>query len=407
MGTVLPQCVVSASTASGMSARLNTSSDRTTRTTSSTRSEGTCSDTLNTSDSPMDSMTSPADDVPMTSSFLPGGGMRLIITSSVCSTTLEKRGPMATYSSRRSMSSRMMTDSGERYASSNTRVIWLLLVCSAYPTRLSGEMTLTKGNSDSMATVAAMALLPDPTGPSSTHVSSGVLSLFWTWRTSVRSVCMMWSNASPHEMMPCTRYSSSVSVAVPNAGFTSSSARSKSAMVTLMLSSSSGLCRSLKSTCLLSAYAVASLTRPSISAPLKFLVTSARCCRSTSREMNEFSLILDVWILRIWKRPASSGSPISICTSRRPGRSSASSSMSRLLVMPMSRMLLSASTPSILVSSWFTTVSCTPDPSRTLPRCLHTASISSKMMMCRSDESPLALYSSSASANRLRMFSSD
>ena len=32
---------------------------------------------------------------------------------------------------------------------------------------------------------------------------------------------------------------------------------------------------------------------------------------------------------------------------------------------PMSRMLLSASTPSILVRSWLTTVSCTPLPSRT------------------------------------------
>jgi len=39
---------------------------------------------------------------------------------------------------------------------------------------------------------------------------------------------------------------------------------------------------------------------------------------------------LFVWILRIWCRPYWSGSPISICTSKRPGRKRASSSMSRL-----------------------------------------------------------------------------
>ena len=50
--------------------------------------------------------------------------------------------------------------------------------------------------------------------------------------------------------------------------------------------------------------------------------------------------------------------------------------------------------------------SCTPVPELTLPRDLHTASISSKMMMCRSLSSPFALYSASASANKARMFSS-
>lgn len=59
-------------------------------------------------------------------------------------------------------------------------------------------------------------------------------------------------------------------------------------------------------------------------------------------------------------------------------------SRAHLFVMPMSRMLLSASTPSILVSSWLTMVSWVPVPSRTLPRCLQIASISSKMMMCSS-----------------------
>ena len=123
--------------------------------------------------------------------------------------------------------------------------------------------------------------------------------------------------------------------------------------------------------------------------------------------MKEFCAILEVWMPRICRRPRSSGSPISICTSSRPGRSSASSSMSRRLVIPMSRMLFSASTPSILVSSWLTTVSCTPEPEATDPRDLQMASISSKMMTCRSEASPAWLYSASASANSLRTLLSD
>mmetsp|Transcript_24398 Transcript_24398/g.62938 ORF Transcript_24398/g.62938 Transcript_24398/m.62938 type:complete len:288 (+) Transcript_24398:1594-2457(+) len=81
--------------------------------------------------------------------------------------------------------------------------------------------------------------------------------------------------------------------------------------------------------------------------------------------------------------------------------------MSFRLVMPMRRMLLSALTPSILESSWFTTVSCTPVESAREPRCLQIASISSKMMMCSSDSSPRSACSASASAKSLRTFSSD
>ena len=83
--------------------------------------------------------------------------------------------------------------------------------------------------------------------------------------------------------------------------------------------------------------------------------------------------------------------------------------MSLRLVIPISRMLSSASTPSILVSSWLTTVSCTPAPAPepALPRALQIASISSKMITCRSDSSPRASCSSSASLNRLRTFSSE
>lgn len=49
----------------------------------------------------------------------------------------------------------------------------------------------------------------------------------------------------------------------------------------------------------------------------------------------------------------------------------------------MTRMLLSCSTPSILDSSWLTTVSCTPVLLAPVPLCLQMASNSSKMMMCR------------------------
>mmetsp|Transcript_7622 Transcript_7622/g.23203 ORF Transcript_7622/g.23203 Transcript_7622/m.23203 type:complete len:246 (-) Transcript_7622:771-1508(-) len=192
----------------------------------------------------------------------------------------------------------------------------------------------------------------------------------------------------------------------PKAGLTSSSAVSKSAMVTRMAFSSMGAPRSSTLTCRLSANEVALLTSPSISAPLKFFVRAARSARSTSPPRKPDFFCLAVWMPRIWWRPASSGRPISTCTSRRPGRMSASSSMSLRLVMPMSKMLLSASTPSTLVRSWLTMESCTPVPSRTEPRLLQMASISSNMIMCRSDSSPFCCWSASASLNRLRMFSS-
>ncbi len=57
----------------------------------------------------------------------------------------------------------------------------------------------------------------------------------------------------------------------------------------------------------------------------------------------------------------------------------------------MIRMLLREFTPSILESSWLTTVSWTPVPSLFEPRCLQMLSISSKMMMCRLESSPGAV----------------
>lgn len=64
-----------------------------------------------------------------------------------------------------------------------------------------------------------------------------------------------------------------------------------------MLSSSRGLCRSVRSTLRLSAYEAADLTRPSISAPLKLRVAAARPCRSTSVPRNELVDICVVCVM--------------------------------------------------------------------------------------------------------------
>mmetsp|Transcript_26424 Transcript_26424/g.105748 ORF Transcript_26424/g.105748 Transcript_26424/m.105748 type:complete len:226 (-) Transcript_26424:774-1451(-) len=158
-----------------------------------------------------------------------------------------------------------------------------------------------------------------------------------------------------------------------------------------------------------SAYDAADLTSPSSSAPEKFFVrfaTSGNTC-SASAVSRPDSFMFAVLISRICSRPFSSGSPISTWSSSRPGRMSASSIMSLRFVMPMTKMLFSESTPSIFDSSWFTIESETPVPSRTEPRCLQMASISSKMTMCSIDASPCCFCSCSASANSSRIFSSD
>ena len=64
-------------------------------------SGGTWRETLKTSRSSRCSRTAAEEEVPMTTSLCPGLGALLMQTSSVCSTTLLKRGPMRTYSSRR------------------------------------------------------------------------------------------------------------------------------------------------------------------------------------------------------------------------------------------------------------------------------------------------------------------
>lgn len=53
----------------------------------------------------------------------------------------------------------------------------------------------------------------------------------------------------------------------------------------------------------------AARTNPSISAPLKFLVSVASSERSTSASSFSCFFIVSVWIVRIWSRPNSSGRP--------------------------------------------------------------------------------------------------
>ena len=81
--------------------------------------------------------------------------------------------------------------------------------------------------------------------------------------------------------------------------------------------------------------------------------------------------------------------------------------MSFRFVMPMTRMLLSSSTPSILLRIMFTTPSSVPVPPDVDPRCLQMASNSSKMIMCSSLSSPSSAYSFSAGSKRRRTFASD
>eukprot|EP00964_Phaeocystis_antarctica_P031514 scaffold17828_cov66-Phaeocystis_antarctica.AAC.1 len=103
-------------------------------------------------------------------------------------------------------------------------------------------------------------------------------------------------------------------------------------------------------------------------------------------------------------RPSASGCGTSTCTSSRPGRSSAGSISSGRLVMPMTRMLSSCSTPSILASNWLTTESRMPDVSPVSePRSRVNASISSNTITCSAESSPASACSTSASAKSERM----
>ena len=125
----------------------------------------------------------------------------------------------------------------------------------------------------------------------------------------------------------------------------------------------------------------------SISAPVKFLSSLANVVKSTSGSNKLFFYIVLVCIWSISSHPFSSGRPISTWTSNLPGLKTAQSIRSSLLVMPMTSMLFKASTPSIIDSSWLTTLSLTPVSPLEVPLYLAMASNSSKITMCRFDSS--------------------
>lgn len=84
-------------------------------------------------------------------------------------------------------------------------------------------------------------------------------------------------------------------------------------------------------------------------------------------------------------------------TSKRPGRSSASSMRSLRFVMPRSSTLSRGVTPSMIESSWLTSESYTrPADWSVWPRLRQMASSSSKMMICSLDAPPLLFCSASA-----------
>ena len=268
-----------------------------------------------------------------------------------------------------SMLSTTIMLNGLLYESLKTLFRYAILACSFMPTMVSGAMSLIKGNSDCIAIVAASAVFPEPAGPWSSAVTNDVRSLVRTCSTRRRPSRRMASMCGAKCIMPLRTTCCSSSSATPNAGLTSSNAHRKSSRFTRMLATSSEMPAMVPTlTCRLNANDVALLTRPAISAPEKFFVSAASSDSWTSSSITPLERILDVWILIICRRPCSSGKLISMCTSRRPGRSSASSSISRRFVIPIISILFSWSTPSIFDSSWFTTVSPTPVPPPVDPR---------------------------------------
>lgn len=103
-----------------------------------------------------------------------------------------------------------------------------------------------------------------------------------------------------------------------------------------------------------------------ISAPLKPCVCLARIARSTSFDTGDFLR----QALNICNRELSSGRGIYINWSRHPGRKSAGSIISGLLVAPIIKTVFLADNPSISVKSWFKTLSAAPPASpMEFPRC--------------------------------------
>mmetsp|Transcript_18910 Transcript_18910/g.40196 ORF Transcript_18910/g.40196 Transcript_18910/m.40196 type:complete len:203 (+) Transcript_18910:697-1305(+) len=195
---------------------------------------------------------------------------------------------MRTYSSRRSKSSMTTILSGDLCASSKTLAIIAALPTSLTPMTELGEMSFTKGKSDWRASVAATAVLPEPDSPSIRTERSDVCSERCTCLISSDAEFINSRCARPYSIMPPRTQMLKSSELMPNAGFTSPSARSKSAILSSMSSSLPVFMPPDSAvTCLWNAKEAALFTSPSISAPEKFLVSVARVgkCTSLARQL--------------------------------------------------------------------------------------------------------------------------
>ena len=149
----------------------------------------------------------------------------------------------------------------------------------------------------------------------------------------------------------------------------------------------------------------ASLSRFSISAPVKPMVRRAISAGETSAA----SFLLRACTLNISSLPSTSGISTCICLSKRPERNSAGSSISALLVAAITIIPSLALKPSISTKSWLRVCSRSScPPPRPAPRCLPTASISSMKIMqgafllacpnkSRTREAPIPTYNSTKS----------
>ncbi len=136
----------------------------------------------------------------------------------------------------------------------------------------------------------------------------------------------------------CTRFSAAMKSSRSTASFSSTSA----GMVRASRSSSGMIRRTVS--------IAASRASAAMSAPTKPWVVRASSPRSTPSP----SGMPRVWMPMISRRPFSSGTPMTISRSNRPGRRSASSIASGRLVAAMTTTFTRELRPSIKVSSWAT-----------------------------------------------------
>src|SRR5919202_226359 len=183
----------------------------------------------------------------------------------------------------------------------------------------------------------------------------------------MRCVFSCESSSSAHRAWPAswkaiTRFSwSLMTLRVCMPATTRSSAQSKSSWT-------------MWSRCWRPAWIAASLQMCASSAPVRPLVWRAMISKSTLR-----TGLPCVCTLRISWRPLMSGGATRIWRSKRPGRSSAGSSLSSMFEAAMTTTSSAVPKPSISTSSWLSVWSFSPEMS--LPRAVPTASSSSMKMI--------------------------